>query len=181
MHGVYIIPASLHPYELMGIDISRMNTFLRKKLRGIDYIILDTAPGFGKETLTAASISDEGIIVTTPDLPSIMDVLRGEKILRNEGTNIRGVVLNKVKGKSYEYTKEDIEALTDLEVIGEIPYSDKFGEALSYKIPLVIYDEKSLPALRLYRMVSNIIGEKIEPELGWWDKLKILLTSKFKR
>lgn len=180
IHGVYLIPASLHPYELVGIDISRLKVFLRKKLKNIEYIILDTAPGFGKESITAASISDEAVIVSTPDLPSVMDILRGDKIIKNEGCKVRGVVLNKVKGKKYEFSAEDVEAITGLSVIGEIPYSDLFVEALSYKLPLLVYANKSLPALRIYKFASNLIGENISPELSVWDKFKILVTRKFK-
>ena len=108
-----------------------------------------------------------------------MDVLRGEKILLGKGVKVKGIVLNKVRGKRYEFRVGDVEALTDMDVIGVIPYSEKFMEALAYKLPLVEYAPKSLPALRLYKFASNLTGENIPLKLSFLDKLKILLTSKF--
>ncbi len=179
-HDLKIVPASFHPYELYGVDISRLKKLIKKKLADEEYIILDTAPGFGKETVTAAGAVDKAIIVTTPHLPSIMDVLRGVKIIEREGAEVIGVVLNKVRKKNYELGREDVEVLTNLKVLGEIPFSEKFYEALSLRVPLVEYEPKSIPALRLYRTVFNITGKDVSPELSLWDRFKLMLTQKFR-
>ncbi|HIQ49813.1 MAG TPA: hypothetical protein EYH56_01315 [Nanoarchaeota archaeon] len=176
-----IIPASLDPYETMGIDISKLSKVLKRHVKSQDYILLDTAPGFGKEALEIMEICDEAIIVSTPDIQAITDIIRGKRILEDSSVKVLGIVLNKVTGKKFEFTKKEVEALTDLPVLTEIPFSYKFLESLALRIPLVLYHEKSLPSLKFYKLASHITQEKIFPKLGISDKIKLLLSLKLKR
>ncbi len=180
-HDVNVIPASLDPYEIIGIDISKLGKILKRELGHQDFILLDTAPGFGKEVLTAAEMCDEAIIVSTPDVPAITDVIRGRRILEDMGIKLKGIVLNKVTGKRFEFTAREIEALADLDVLVEIPFSYKFLESLALRVPLVIYHEKSIPALRFYGLASHILGEKFLPSLTLGDKIKIIFQKTLKK
>lgn len=178
---VNVIPAALDPYEIAGIDLSKLSKVLKKHLKTQDYILLDTAPGFGREALHMMEICDEAIIVSTPDIPAITDIIRGRRILEDSGVKVLGIVLNKVTGKKFEFTKKEVETITDLPALTEIPFSYKFLESLALRVPIVVYHEKSIPALKFYKLASHITEEKISPELGIGDKLKLLLDLKLKR
>ncbi len=180
-HEVNVIPASLDPYEIIGIDTSKLGKIVRKELKHQDFILLDTAPGFGREALTAAEICDQAVIVSTPDIAAITDIIRGRRILEDMGVELEGIVLNKVTGKKFEFTRAEVEALTDLEVLAEIPFSYKFLESLALRIPLVVYHEKSLPALKFYELASRILEERLFPPLTIGDKIKLLLEAKLRR
>lgn len=176
-----VIPAPLDPYEISFKNLSKLSKIIRKHAKDREYVIIDTAPGFGREALYAMDFCDEAIIVSTPDIPAITDVIRGKRILEDVGVKVVGIVLNKVTGKKFEFTKKEVETLTDLKVIEEIPFSYKFLESLASRLPLVVYHEKSLPALKFYKIASHITEENILPELGVTDKLKLLLSLKLKR
>ncbi len=178
--NIDVIPASLDPYDADNLNLERLKSFLKRHLTTNDIIILDTAPGFGREALSAAKIADEAIIVSTPDLPSVTDVIRGGRILQDMGLDIKGIVLNKVMGKNFEFTKGEVEALTGLPVIGIIPFSHKIMESHSLRTPHVFYDEKSIPSLRFYSIASHIMEEDFDIDLNLLDKLKIYFSNKFK-
>lgn len=178
---VNVIPASLDPYEIIGIDISKLSKILRRHLKTQDYIILDTAPGFGREAIHIMEFCDEALIVSTPDIPAITDIIRGKRILEDSGVKVLGIVLNKVTGKKFEFTKKEVEAITDLPVLTEIPFSYKFLESLALRVPIVVYHEKSIPSLKFYKLASHITEERISPQLGISDKLKLLLSLKLNR
>ncbi len=175
---IEIIPASLDPYDAEDLDLGKLKSFLKRYLATSDIIILDTAPGFGREALSAAELSDEALIVSTPDIVSVTDVIRGIRILEDIGVEILGIVLNKVTGKGFEFTKGEVEALTGIPVIGVIPFSFKIMESHSLRTPHVFYDEKSVPSLRFFALASHILEEDVDINLNLLDKLKLYFSSK---
>ena len=179
--NIEVIPASLDPYEAELVNFSKLKKLLREHLSTRDIIILDTSPGFGKDTLHAAELCDEAIIVTTPDLISLTDVVRGSRILRDFGADVKGVVVNKIFGKGFEFTIKEIEALTELPVMAALPFSYSFMESQSLRIPLVFYSPKSLPALKFYKLAERILNEPVKIELGLMDKIKLYISDKLKR
>ena len=79
--GVKIIPASLNLSDLIGIDISVLDEKLNNLFENDDFVFLDTAPGFGKEAVSATKACKEALIVTTPNIPALTDVIRSRKVL----------------------------------------------------------------------------------------------------
>ncbi len=179
--GVSVVPAPIDPYEAHGVDLSSLKKLIKKELVNYDFVILDTAPGFGREMLSAAEMCEKAIIVSTPDIAAVTDAVRGIRILSDMGVKIEGIVLNKVFGKKFELSSGEVETILEKPVIAEIPFSLKFLEALSLRIPLVIYSEKCLPSLEIHALASRFVEEKIYPELGPGDKIKIFLEKKLGR
>jgi len=176
-----VLPASLDPYEGAGIKVERLEKHLREYLSHGDFVILDTAPGFGREALSAAQVCDECLIIATPDLPAITDVIRGTRILKDMGIDVRGIVLNKVTGKKFEFSPKEVEALTDLRVLAIIPFSHKFQESQNLRVPLVEFDAYSLPSIKFKYLAAEIAEEELVIEIPLLDKVKIFFQRSFKR
>ncbi len=173
---VQIVPASINLSDLKGVDI----TILGKKIRDVlpveDYILIDSAPGFGREAIAALMAADEAIIVTTPDVPSLTDVLRGKKVLEDLGIKNIGLVVNKVMGKRFEPSKEEIEKFTNLPVIAQIPFSEKFLKSLAAKKPLALLDPKAREIKSFLQLASYISGENYSlPKESFLTKIRRLI------
>jgi septum site-determining protein MinD len=161
--GVKVIPASMNLTDLIGVDIS----ILREKIQNLfineDFVILDTAPGFGKEAISATKACKEVLIVTTPDIPSITDVIRGKAVLEELGIEPLGLIVNKVTGGKFELTNKEMMQLTGLTILAKIPYEKKILESLAAKTPLVFYDDKSRASTEFFKLASTLTGEFYEP------------------
>jgi septum site-determining protein MinD len=170
--GVKVIPASLNLSDLVGVDISILYYKISDLFENEDFVFLDTAPGFGKEAISATKACKEALIVTTPNIPAITDVIRGKGVLKELGVEPLGIILNKVIGKKFELTTREVVQLTDLPILAKIPYDLKLLESLAAKAPIVVYDEKSTVSLEFFKLASMLTGEVYEPpKLGFFEKL----------
>lgn len=174
--GVKIVPASLNLSDLTGVDISTLDRKFDNMFQGEDFVFLDTAPGFGKEAVSAIRACEEALIVTTPDIPAVTDVLKGKKVLEELEVKPIGIILNKVTGGNFELRDNEITQITDLPILAKIPYEKKILQSLAVKMPLVVYDYNSKTSLEFFRLAKILAGYTDEsfytPKLGFFGRLK---------
>ncbi|MEM7825259.1 MAG: P-loop NTPase, partial [Candidatus Aenigmatarchaeota archaeon] len=103
--GLKIIPASLSLDDIVEVNISTLKYFLNE-LKDVEILLLDSAPGFGREAISVLNASDEIIFITNPNLSAISDIERAYEIVKELGLIPLGVVLNMVKNEPYELTKK---------------------------------------------------------------------------
>lgn len=156
-----ILPASI-------FNDSKANPLLMKEkikhLKEIyDYIIIDSSPSLDNETLGAMIASDEIIIVTTPDHPTLSTTLKALKLARQRGTPISGIILNKVHNKSFEISSEHIETTLEIPIMAVIPHDINFLRALSNFKPSVEFRPHSEASEEYKKLAATLIGEKYKP------------------
>lgn len=173
--GIRIVPSGLSIEDLEGTDMRDISSSLNDLLGNVEMILLDTSAGLGQETISTIEASDELLIITQPDLPSVTDALKTKRIAEEMNTEVLGVILNRIKGKKTELSEEEVrEMLDDLDIIAKIPEDNIVPESINMKKPAVLHRPSS-PASREYkRLASKLIGEEIkmkgEPK-GIFDKL----------
>ncbi len=164
--GVNIVPASLDLSDMMGVDVKMLDSKIRNIFQDQDFVFLDNAAGFGRESISGMMASREAILVATPYLPDITDIIRGKTILEDLDIEILGVVLNKITGKDFELKDEEILELTELPILAKIPFDYKVMESLGLKTPLTFYDKKSQVSKGFHRLASTLAGEDYIPTGG---------------
>ena len=136
-------------------------------------MILDASAGLGREALAAMESSDELIVVTNPELPSVTDALKAIKLAEQVGTRIRGIVINRISKKPYEMSSGDIQdMLGSYEIISEIPEDRNVHHSISNRTPLVHYRPDSPASIEVKRLAANIIGREFYYRQPWHRKLK---------
>ena len=71
---LHILPAPLRPEQADDIDAARIATILQLARSLYDAIVVDTAPLFDGPMLTALDRSQELLLVSTPDVPSMKNI-----------------------------------------------------------------------------------------------------------
>lgn len=153
--NLHLVPASLVS--------RRMNPhLLKQKLLSVrddyDIIILDSSPNLNEEMLSTMLASDELYVVSAPDYPTLSTTLRAVKLAKEKGTKIKGLIINRIKGKSYELSLEDIEKAAGVPVIGALPEDDHLPEAVSKTIPLAYFNSRSNANYEFNKIAAAIIG-----------------------
>ena len=133
---------------------------LKKKY---DIILIDSSPTLGEETLAVMLASDDLVVVTTPDLPTLSTTLKAVKLARNRGTNINGIILNKVYNKNFELSLDDIEDTSEVPVMAVIPHDVQVLNSLSKSTPYTSHKPKSKGSEEYKRLAATLIGEKYKP------------------
>lgn len=133
--GLKIVPASLELKDIVDVDVSNLKNKLREVFHDFDLVLLDSAPGLGKEALIALQAADEVVFVTNPYLPSLVDVVKCSQLIKSLETKplSKGIILNRVKKKKFEISIDETRQFTELPVIGIVPEDDHILESTNKK------------------------------------------------
>lgn len=175
--GFHFVVGSLALDDMKDLRLQRF-----KQLRELDadYVILDGAPGLGKEVLTIMENADELIVVTNPELPAITDALKTVKLAEELGKKILGILVTRVKNDDLDISLRNIEALIEYPIIGVIPEDSTIREAQAVK-DAIIHTHQNAPAAEGYlKLAASICGTAYVPERqqNWAAKVWNLLLRK---
>lgn len=177
--GLRVIPASLSFSDLKGVDIARLRNTIKKLFGKADIILLDAAPGLGREAMATVRASDEVIFVNTPFVPSTMDIIKCHQVAKEMGVKPLGVILNMVGNEKYELTPKEVEELIELSVISSIPMDKNVLRSLALKMPVVLFSPNSPSSREFLRLAAKILGEEEKkPEGLLYNFMKLLGMKK---
>jgi len=169
--GMQVIPASLSVTELEGTDLLKLPNIISSLEPSNDFLILDSAPGLGREAMASLKSSREVLLVTTPIVSTVLDIVRAQEVLREIGIKPIGIVVNMATGASYEMRKEEIEQLTGLRVIATIPYDKNVYRSTALKQPIFLLDPKNRASKELIRLGAYISGEEYFEKKSFLEKM----------
>lgn len=175
--GFHFVPGSLALDDIKELRLQRL-----KQLRELDtdYVILDGAPGLGKEVLTIMEYTDELVIVTNPELPAVTDALKTIKLAEELGKKVLGVLVTRAKNDDLDVSLRNIEALLEYPVIGVIPEDETIREAQAVKDALVHTHPTAAAAEGYLKLAASISGTAYVPEKQqhWTAKVWNFLWNK---
>lgn len=182
MYAIFFHPTTgvrLLPAPLKGdVNLKRMNGIIEELGNAYDPIVVDCAPGLGKDVVLAVKSIDKVLLVTTPDLPSVTDVLKTIDLVKKLKKDIIGIVLNRVRNEKHELTVEEIESTCGYDVVSVIPETNKIPESIAEGVPLVMNSSCSA-AVELKKLAAGLIGAGYQPD-GFLYRLKKLFSIQTK-
>jgi septum site-determining protein MinD len=142
--GLKIIPASFETNDLRRMNMYRLRSRIKSVFEGYDtdIVILDSAPGMSKESLLTMRAADEVVFVATPHTPSVVDIAKTCQLLKETDARPVGIILNRVKNKSYELGEKEITKFTSLPVLARVPESDAVLKSTNFKTPVISMEPK---------------------------------------
>ncbi len=164
--GFDIVPASIVD---MHINPRRLKHVLKTLSRNRDFIIIDSAPGINQEALASIESAGEIILITTPEIPSIVDVMRSKRLAETNRKSVIGAIINKTRREDFEVGRQHIEEILETPVIASIPEHKKVRESISMKMPVVIHSPNSKASIEMKRLAHFLLGEEM-PKSSFWQK-----------
>jgi MinD-like ATPase involved in chromosome partitioning or flagellar assembly len=147
-------------FELEVLSLKKRIKSLKDKY---DIILIDSSPKLDGETLAVMLASDEILVVTTPDVPTLGTTIKAIKHAKKRGTNIGGLVLNKIYNKKFEIPLEEIEDTLDVPVLATVPHDVGFLKALSKFKPMTQHRPNSEASEEFMKLAAALSGEKYKP------------------
>lgn len=170
--GFHFIPGSL--VASGKIDVYSLKKKLKDFKKNYDIVLIDSSPTLNSEILATMIASDELLVVTSPDYPTLSCTIRAIKLARQKNTPIVGLILNKHRGKRFELSIDDIEELAEVPVLASLPDDIKVLEALSLATPVSLHAPWNRISDEYKKLAASLIGEKYE-DPRFFMKLKNLL------
>jgi cell division ATPase MinD len=163
MPNLKFIPASVNLADLEGLRMDNLKPILERDFNDFDFVLLDSAAGFGKEAVSTLMVADEILFVTNPDAPSVSDIIKGREIAEGMNKDITGLVINRSQGKRFELSRQEIENLTELPVLEMIPEDRNVLRSIAAKKPLVIEKPYSKASIGYLRLGAKMLGRNYQP------------------
>lgn len=165
-----IMPASI--FSDVNFSPMRLKEKIKYLKKKYDVIVIDSAPNLYDEGLSTLFAADEILFVTTPDHASLSDTLKTLNRAQTRGTQINGLVLNKVHGRDFELTMDQIEDTTNIPVMAVIPHELDVLRAQSNFTPSVEFNPRSKGSREYKKLAATLIGEEYKP-VDWRRILRL--------
>jgi septum site-determining protein MinD len=176
--GTKIIPSSLSIKELTKFNTKKLPEIAKILKKDYDFVIFDSAAGFGEEVIAVIEASDEIIIVTNPEMPAVTDALKAVKVARSMGKNVNGVIVTRYKNARYEMPLSSIKSMLETQIIGIIPEDKAVKESLNLRDAVVHTHPRSKVSKKYNEIALKILGPEAEKSL---KKNKKSLSDFFKK
>jgi len=168
--GLKIVPASINLNDLKGVNPELLSSNLTDLVGKLDFILIDGAPGLGREALSVLKSSNEVIGITTLELPALTDLLKSIRIVKEQKKEYLGSVINMVRNKRYEPKREHVETLLeDGSILEIIPHDENVKYALAKRMPVIHHKPNSNASLKIKSLAAKLIGKEFK--IPWYKRL----------
>lgn len=155
--GFHIIPGQIAPNKVEHLSLKNHID----KLRNIyDVILIDSSPSLNDELYATMMAADELLVVSTPDYPTLSSTLHAIKIARQKNTKIKGIILNKVRKKKFELSKQDIKNASDVNVLAILPDDVHVLAGQAEMKPITVYKPRREVSKNITKLAGSLVGEK---------------------
>lgn len=175
--GLRIVPAGLSLSDLRGADPHNLSSAIIDLHGSSGLILIDSAAGLGREALASMESSDEMVLVTNPELPSVLDVMKAARLAKSMGTRINGIVINRHTGKKHEMSENVISGLIEAPVISRIPESHHVKEAIAARTPVIKHKPSSPASTEIKKLAAYLVDEPYEQMLPLHEKIRRILLG----
>jgi septum site-determining protein MinD len=156
----HVLPASLFGKKVL--NPLKLKDKLRTVKNKYDVTLIDSSPAMNEETLAAMLASDEVLVVTTPDFPTLSTTMKAVKLAKQRGTPIGGLILNKVHDKNFELSTDHIEETAGVPVLASVPHDINVMEAQSKFQSSVQHKPNSDSSFEFKKLAATLVGQKYQ-------------------
>ncbi len=159
---MHVVPGALSLADARTLNISTLKKVMKDLEKKYDYIILDTSPGLHDRAVEILKACNGVVIVLQPLLPPVTDTINVVNELKDRKVNIAGIIINKVLGKEFEMTPDEIKSLYKIPVVSIIKEDEDVPRSVSQKIPIVIMRPESPVSKAFMNLAKAIMGVKTQ-------------------
>lgn len=171
--GAKVVPSSLSLKDLDGLDMLHLKSAIDKikaEYPDTDYILLDCAPGFGREAIAGMRSSDEALYVTIPYFPVVVDVVKCIRVADDLELGSVGLLVNMKRKGKHELTHSEIENITELPIVSSISFDYDVFKSLHNRIPITVARPFCKVSKQFDALAAFLTGEDI-PKNKFTDKV----------
>ncbi|MBI4895554.1 MAG: P-loop NTPase [Candidatus Aenigmarchaeota archaeon] len=155
--GLKVIPASISLSKINS-NISKLKKLIEKS--DGDLFIIDPPPGLTTATTNIIKMSDEIIIITNPELPSVINSLKTMKLAKKLNKKVLGVVVTRSeKNFSRELKPAEIESVFGCPILAEIPEDKSIKKSIFDGMPVIKNSPYSHSSIEYRKLAAKIIGD----------------------
>ncbi|HLC74534.1 MAG TPA: AAA family ATPase [Candidatus Nanoarchaeia archaeon] len=142
---------------------------LKEKIQSVrkfyDFILIDAAPTLNDVMLSTILASDQLLVITSPDYPTLNATLHAVRVAQQQKTPIVGLVVNKVRGKRFELSRSEIEDAAGVPVIGSVSDDVNVPASVAETRPAVHFKPRAQSSAMYRKVAQQLAGVEEQPGL----------------
>ena len=165
--SLMVLAAPAHPDARERVTPALVTRVLRTLRESFDHVVVDTAPAFDEQVLTALDETDECIIVATLDVPTLknvkvaletldmLDIARGHRhLLLNRADDAVGI------------GPEKVEAILGMPIATQVGSSIAIAASTNSGVPLVVDSPDHPGSTALRALAASLAGDSVPAPAG---------------
>ena len=171
--GFHLMPAA---YLSKKVNPFKLKNKIEHLKSIYDIILIDSSPNLNDEILATMIASDELLVVSSPDYPTLSTTLRAIKLAKERKTPITGLILNKVYNKGFELSIHDIEEAAGVPVLSVIPHDIRVPESVAHTNPVALHKPLADSSIEFTKLAGSIVGESYR-DPRFFSRIKDLFSK----
>jgi pilus assembly protein CpaE len=162
--SLMVLAAPAHPDARERVNAALVSKILHTLREGFDFIVIDTAPAFDEQTLTALDETDECVIVATLDVPTLKNVKVALETLEllNIASGHRHLLLNRADD-AVGINPDKVEAILGMKVAAQVATSIDIAAATNSGTPIVIDNPQHPSSVAIRELATRLTGQPLAP------------------
>ncbi len=169
--GLKILPGASGVEEMAALDAERLDAFfaqLTGYCSGMDFVVVDTAPGISPPVINCLMAVDDVLLVTNPEPTALTDAYALLKVMsrRPEARSRRvSLVLNQIASKeeamrSYDRLRATTKQFLDWDVdyLGSIAWDGTVGEATRRRVDFLTHYADAACTRDVRKLAARLIS-----------------------
>ncbi|MFT4286826.1 AAA family ATPase [Nocardioides sp.] len=165
--SLMILAAPSHPDVRDRVSPALVSQILRTLKSTFDYVIVDTAPAFDEQTLTALDETDEIVIVATLDVPALKNVKVALETLDmlNIARDRRHLLLNRADDE-VGISPDRVEGILGMKPAAQVGTSLEVAASTNAGNPIVARNPYHPSSTAIIAMASTLAGRDLATPTG---------------
>jgi pilus assembly protein CpaE len=165
--AMMVLAAPSHPDVRDRISATLVGQVIRTLKAGFDYVVIDTAPSFDEQTLTALDETDEIVIVATLDVPTLKNVKVALETLDMLGVpaDRRHLLLNRADDE-VGISADRVESILGMRPEAKVASSTDVAAATNAGNPIVSKSPHHPSSTAIRQLASHLAGQPISAPSG---------------
>ncbi|WP_430504659.1 AAA family ATPase [Haloparvum sp. PAK95] len=169
--GLSVVPCGTSLAAFSEADPARLRDVVADLAADTDVILLDSPAALGsKSAILPIVLADRVVVVVQPTIPALSDGLKVQEYARSYGTDVAGVLFNKVRERA-DRVAEQAERRFGGQTLAQVPAAEVAREARRAGKPLLAHAPES-DAAAAYRRAAARIDVHDGDEHGVADRFR---------
>ena len=162
--SLMVLAAPPHPDTRERISPRLIARIIRTLRETFDYVVVDMAPAFDEQVLTALDETDEVVLVATLDVPTLKNVKVAVETFDalHIAKDNRHLVLNRADDE-VGINADKVEGILGMQVATQIISSVDVAAATNAGSPIVVADPEHQFSTAVHELASRLVGQMVGP------------------
>lgn len=160
--SLMVLAAPAHPDVRERVTPALVSKVLRTLRESFDYVVVDTAPAFDEQVLTALDETDECVIVATLDVPTLKNVKVALETLDllDIAQGHRHLLLNRADD-AVGLSTEKVEAILGMKVAAQVSTAIEIAASTNSGTPIVAERPTHQASTAICALAATISGDTV--------------------